>query len=405
VNARDAMPIGGTLHIASDVVHVPVREERPGSAAPGDYVRVTVRDEGMGIAQDVLPRIFEPFFTTKPVGAGTGLGLSMVYGIVTQHHGWVDVESAPGMGAMFRIHLPAVGKRTEVVAAGPTDAAQSPAYVARTVMVVDDEVIVRDFAARLLERVGCRVWTAGDGAEALSLLAAHGGEIESVLLDMTMPGMPVREILHEMLQASPPVRLVLTSGHAQNATLLAEFTGLPFLAKPYTPDQMLGLMCPPAPAQASSQRPPGSGPTDSRSNWEPRSCTSTRPCAKESVFVTSTSASTLTAAGSRSLGWQAQPRAANSAKTRAGSAVCNRSHNGARVRRASSCGGANASGHSSRNHAGRRASRGRPATSRASATAARNARVTGVSAARAATRATNSSSARPSIHGRYRTAV
>jgi two-component system cell cycle sensor histidine kinase/response regulator CckA len=249
VNARDAMPAGGTLHLASDLVRVPAHGDRTGSAMPGDYVRVTVRDEGVGIPEDVLPRIFEPFFTTKPVGAGTGLGLSMVYGIVTQHRGWVDVKSAPGMGATFTVHLPAVGRDAEIEAADRGGAARPPAYVARTVLVVDDEVIVRGFAARLLERVGCRVWTAGDGDEALLLLAEHPGEIESVLLDLTMPGRPVREVIRHLLDAKPPIQIVLTSGYSQDMGMLAEFTGLPFLAKPYRPEQLLGLICPPAPPQ------------------------------------------------------------------------------------------------------------------------------------------------------------
>ena len=105
-----------------------------------------------------------------------------------------------------------------------------------------------DFAARLLERAGCRVLTAGDGAGALSLLAEHPGEVEAVLLDLTMPGMPVREVVRRMREATPQIRVVLTSGYAQDMGMLAEFSRLPFLAKPYTPDQMLGLMCPPGPA-------------------------------------------------------------------------------------------------------------------------------------------------------------
>ena len=250
VNARDAMPVGGTLHLGSDLVRVPDEGERTAGAAPGDYVRITVRDEGVGIPPDVLPRIFEPFFTTKPVGAGTGLGLSMVYGIVTQHRGWVEVASQPGMGATFSVHLPAVAMGTASVAAAAGDAARPVAYVARTVLVVDDEAIVRDFAARLLERVGCRVLAAGNGAEALALLAANPGQVESVLLDLTMPGMPVREVVGHLLQVTPPVRIVLTSGYAQDMGMFADFTGLPFLAKPYKPAQLLGLMCPPVPPSA-----------------------------------------------------------------------------------------------------------------------------------------------------------
>ena len=248
VNARDAMASGGRLHVRTDVVHVPGRGEPAAGTVPGDFVRVTVRDEGTGIAPDVLPRIFEPFFTTKPVGEGTGLGLSMVYGIVTEHQGWVDVDSTAGTGATFRVHLPALAKGKDNVVAGTGAGARTPVYGPRTVLVVDDEALVRDFATRLLERVGCRVLTAAHGAEALAQIAAHPGEIESVLLDLTMPGMPVREVVRQILRDAPGSHVVLTSGYSQDAGMLAEFAGLPFLPKPYRPDQMLSLVCPPQPA-------------------------------------------------------------------------------------------------------------------------------------------------------------
>jgi PAS domain S-box-containing protein len=246
VNARDAMPSGGTLHLSSDVVRVPEGGERAATAPAGDYVRITVRDEGAGIAPEVLPRIFEPFFTTKPVGEGTGLGLSMVYGIVSQHRGWVDVDSPPGRGATFRVQLPVVTSDeapASIAAVTPRPARYAP----RTVMVVDDEAIVRDFAARLLERAGCQVLRAGDGAEALSLLAPRAADVESVLLDLTMPGMPVQEVVSRMRRMAPGARIVLTSGYAQDMGAQAEFAGLAFLAKPYSPDDMLSLMCAPAP--------------------------------------------------------------------------------------------------------------------------------------------------------------
>ncbi len=246
VNARDAMPQGGTLRLDARASRVEGHVGDGGASGPGDYVTITVADEGTGIAPDVLPRIFEPFFTTKPVGEGTGLGLAMVYGIVTQHRGWIDVDSTPGKGATFRVHLPAARAASPPAASSRPARAATARYAPRTVLVVDDEAIVRRLACQLLERAGCRVLEAADGDAALKLLHEHAAEVESLLLDLTMPGRPLREVLREIRTLAPHVRLVLTSGYSQESSLLDEFAGLPFLAKPWVPSRMLDMLCAPA---------------------------------------------------------------------------------------------------------------------------------------------------------------
>jgi PAS domain S-box-containing protein len=242
VNARDAMPEGGTLRVASRPIRLSAEQPRAASSTPGRYVQIEVGDTGVGIAPEVLPRIFEPFFTTKPIGSGTGLGLSMVYGIVTQHGGWVEVDSAPGRGARFRVCLPAA-ERTGAMAEAPiASAAPARGLEQRTVLIVDDESVVRTYAKRALESAGCRVLSAEDGDHALQVLGANEGEISAVLMDLTMPGSPVRFVVRRMLDMRPDLRVVLTSGFSVDTPSLDEMPALPFLPKPYSPQQLLDAL-------------------------------------------------------------------------------------------------------------------------------------------------------------------
>jgi len=166
-----------------------------------------------------------------------------VYGTVTQHRGWLEVESVPGRGSTFRVHLPAALPGDAVGAAAESPARQPAVRVPRLVLVVDDEEVVREFAMRLLERAGCRVLGAQDGAEALELVRRHGGGIDCMLIDLTMPGPPVPEVLAVMREIAPGMRVVVTSGYSQETARLQEIEGLTFLPKPYTPGELLGLMC------------------------------------------------------------------------------------------------------------------------------------------------------------------
>jgi signal transduction histidine kinase/ActR/RegA family two-component response regulator len=242
VNARDAMPKGGTLRI--DLTNV-TRERRPGSkvgpeaARPAAFVRLTVSDTGCGIPAELRARIFEPFFTTKPVGQGTGLGLAMVYGIVKQHHGWVECDSRPGRGTRFDVFLPRL-----VGAAEPAPPALTPAAPdalgGTTVLLVDDEPGLRGLGRVILARQGCRVLEAEDGEQALAAYAGRTGAIDLVVLDLTMPRLSGADTLRRLVALDSGVRVLLCSGYAAGqATDLACEQVVGFLPKPYRPVDLL----------------------------------------------------------------------------------------------------------------------------------------------------------------------
>jgi PAS domain S-box-containing protein len=236
VNARDAMPAGGTLTITT--ADLEVRDPRTApwpELAPGRYVTLAVRDTGAGMTRDVQERIFEPFFTTKPAGHGTGLGLSTVYGIVVQSGGQVFVRSAPGAGSTFTICLPA-----HTTDAEPTPVAvPSPPVLggAETVLLVEDEQLVRQLTHEILHRNGYRVLEAADGLEALALLRNHPGHIDLLLTDVVMPRMSGHELVELARPLRPRMRVLYVSGYSEEAIArqgqLTE--GIELLAKPFTP--------------------------------------------------------------------------------------------------------------------------------------------------------------------------
>jgi PAS domain S-box-containing protein len=249
VNARDAMPEGGALVLGTRNVALTPAEAslHPGGEA-GEFVELRVSDTGSGITADTLPRIFEPFFTTKSVGSGTGLGLAMVYGIVSAHHGWVETESEAAHGATFRVLLPrALGAPARVA----DERRQRPRGGRETVLVVDDEPAVRDMAARALATAGYQVVCARDGDEALRIYRARSifgrgaGAIEAVLLDLTMPGIGGRAVLAELHEMDPDARVILSSGFSSE--LPAGTAPLPagqvdFLPKPYDSGPLLEIV-------------------------------------------------------------------------------------------------------------------------------------------------------------------
>jgi two-component system NtrC family sensor kinase len=240
VNARDAMPKGGRLLIGTEAVTLIAAEcvADPRRRA-GQFVCFTATDSGCGIAPEVLPRIFEPFFTTKDVGKGTGLGLSTVYGIVKHHAGWIEVESAPGQGATFKIFLPSA-----LQPGGPAPAADA-AVKARggteTMLLVEDELSVRNLARKVLQRYGYQVLAAGSGAEALKVWEEHAGKIDLLLTDMVMPGgISGRELAQRLQTDKHELKVIYSSGYSQELinqqALHAE--GMHFLPKPYSPEQL-----------------------------------------------------------------------------------------------------------------------------------------------------------------------
>ncbi|GLC26943.1 PAS domain S-box protein [Roseisolibacter agri] len=242
VNARDAMPNGGTLRLRTENHHVGPSETAPSPGqAHGRYVALVVEDDGVGIAADVLPRIFEPFFTTKPVGHGTGLGLATVYGIVEQSGGVVTVDSAPGRGSRFTVMLPAVD------APAPSPATREDAALptgAETVLLVEDETKVRAALRRMLEQQGYVVHEASNGAEALRIVeaAAAGSEtrFDLVLTDLVMPELGGHALGERLAARHPEIRVLYMSGYTDDEIVrrgLAD-PGASFLEKPFTASRL-----------------------------------------------------------------------------------------------------------------------------------------------------------------------
>lgn len=238
VNARDAMPQGGRLRLATRAVEIRDDERSMAEARAGHFVELTVEDNGTGIAPEALSRIFEPFYTTKPLGEGTGLGLSMVYGIVSKHQGWVEVDSTLGKGAIFRVYLPVAD--SPAPPSGATSSAQITG-AGELVLVVDDETVVRELCARALTEQGYHVLKAQDGEEALALFREQHEHIRLVVLDVIMPGMGGVEVLRHIRTAGSSVRVLLTSGFAPDNTGPAAGEDA-FLAKPYTTSDLLLAM-------------------------------------------------------------------------------------------------------------------------------------------------------------------
>jgi PAS domain S-box-containing protein len=239
VNARDAMPTGGTLLIETTPVEVPDAAPRPSpEARPGRYVRLAVTDTGTGMTPEVQARLFEPFFTTKPTGEGTGLGLATVYGIVRQSGGFLTVESEVGRGTTFAVYLP----RHDEVTEGPKSALRpkEKAVGSETVLVVEDDASVRVLTTNILLRQGYRVESAADGAAALAVCDRLPAPPDLLLTDVVMPGMSGRELAGTLTSRYPRLRVVFLSGYTADDVLRhgVEEDRVAFLQKPYTPDTL-----------------------------------------------------------------------------------------------------------------------------------------------------------------------
>jgi CheY-like chemotaxis protein len=235
VNARDAMPEGGTLTIETrnQTLDDEAIRQRP-LMRPGRYVQLAVSDTGVGMTPEVLERVFEPFFTTKEVGKGTGLGLSTCYGIVKQAGGFIWAYSDLGAGTTFRVYLPAYGD-----AAAPLPADEADAELPRgseTVLVVEDQDQVRDMVARVLASLGYRVLAAADGDEAFALANGQGDGIQLLLTDVVLPRTNGRRVAAAIGSLHPGARVLYVSGHAEEAIVRrGELEpGLDYLPKPFT---------------------------------------------------------------------------------------------------------------------------------------------------------------------------
>lgn len=239
VNARDAMPAGGEVTIATENVALNAQEaaSRMG-LKPGPHVMLSVRDTGTGMSAETRAHLFEPFFTTKPPGRGTGLGLATIFGIVTQHEGHIEVESELGQGTTFRIYLPEARQKAAVAVEQLTG---RRAARGETLLVVDDEQPVRQLARQVLAQAGYRVLDAGSADEAEKLAANHQGAIHLLVTDIVMPGTSGRTLAHRLLAARPDMKVLYISGYAEGGVphhgALGE--GVAFLQKPFTPATLM----------------------------------------------------------------------------------------------------------------------------------------------------------------------
>ena len=241
INARDAMPRGGVLTIeTANIDRQEASTQEVIATPPRCYVMLTVGDTGSGMDADTQAHIFEPFFTTKNPGIGTGLGLATVYGIITQSGGAIEVHSAPGQGSTFRIYLPQVETPVETeVQVGSTMTLPAGSG---TILVVEDEVQIRELLQEILQAEGYTVLTAADGAEGVHLCTAYNGPIDLLLTDVVMPGLSGPEMAQRIRPMHPAVKVMYMSGYASDAMgdhgVLAPDTA--FLQKPFTPDILIG---------------------------------------------------------------------------------------------------------------------------------------------------------------------
>ena len=241
VNARDAVPEGGTLTLSAQNLRIDQTYARMHpEAEPGSYVVLAVSDTGKGIPAPILPQIFDPFFTTKEKGKGTGLGLSVAYSIVKGHGGFIEVESEVGRGSRFRVWLPA-SPSLEGAPAQEGEKPSLPCGKGELILVVEDEASVREVIQATLEAHGYRVATASDGSEAVALYAQHQEEIQAVITDMAMPIMDGLATIRALQRIQPAVRVIAVSGMAWDKPV-AEAIGnsvKAFLQKPFTAETLL----------------------------------------------------------------------------------------------------------------------------------------------------------------------
>jgi two-component system, cell cycle sensor histidine kinase and response regulator CckA len=237
LNARDAMPSGGRLTIETCDTSLSAEDTAADSSSPppGAYAMVVVKDAGSGMDQDTLKRAFEPFFTTKSVGEGSGLGLSVVHGIVSQTGGYIRVDTAPGKGAAFELYFPLASHVQSTV--GPEDASDPvPASPGRVALVVEDDALVRSMAVRGLVEAGYRALEAADGRAALEMVRTHKGRVDVVITDIGMPELDGYELANRLHAERPDLPVLFMSGYGDTDPVG------PFLQKPFAPDALVRMV-------------------------------------------------------------------------------------------------------------------------------------------------------------------
>jgi PAS domain S-box-containing protein len=264
VNSRDAMPKGGKLTIATSAAEIDAAYLRQyPEAHVGWFVCLTVTDTGCGMEPKVLQRIFEPFFTTKEVGKGTGLGLATVYGVVKQHHGWLEVQSEVGVGTTFKVFLPVAGKAGDAPA-DPSVKSENIRGGKETILLVEDEIGLLELVREILQQYQYRVLIASSGVEALRVWDESNGQVDLLLTDMIMPGgMTGTDLAAELKRRKPGLKVIYASGYS-SALTGKDFTQGDniFLAKPYQPNQVAQLIRNTLDASPKDQQPPLPVPTN-----------------------------------------------------------------------------------------------------------------------------------------------
>ncbi len=237
VNARDAMPSGGSLVLETSNGTLQQSQAAVLSISAGPYSVLTVIDNGVGMSEEIQSRIFEPFFTTKEDGKGTGLGLSTVYGIVKQTGGAIQVESSPGKGSRFTVYIPRCMEEKKPCV--PEAFKEAPPAGSGTVLLAEDDETVRDLAARILSKAGYTVLSAASGDKALEI-AANRRDIRIAITDVVMPGMNGVELSHRLAEMRPEVPVLFMSGYTDDPSIhLGVPDGLPFISKPFLPEDLL----------------------------------------------------------------------------------------------------------------------------------------------------------------------
>jgi two-component system cell cycle sensor histidine kinase/response regulator CckA len=241
VNARDAMPDGGRLTLQTKAIELTEADVRGREdLRPGCFVSLRVQDTGCGIPPEILTRVFEPFFTTKEVGKGTGLGLATVFGIVKQHHGWLEIDSTVGEGTCLTMTLPiSEAKETVPVRSNAVEGPVSGG--SETILIVEDEASVREFAVAVLKPLGYRILQARSGLDALEVWKWHSSRIRLLLTDMVMPDdLTGPELADKLVAEKPGLAVIFTSGYSQETmgSVFAPAKARRFIHKPYSPRQL-----------------------------------------------------------------------------------------------------------------------------------------------------------------------
>ncbi|MBD3419139.1 MAG: response regulator [Chitinivibrionales bacterium] len=243
VNARDAMPDGGTLRVETRCMDI--NENRadgmPAGLPDGVYAVVTIAGTGTGILADIIPNIFDPFFTSKGVGKGTGLGLSAVYGCVKDHHGEILVESEVGRGTAFKLFFPISHDSANDGAEVIDRERKNDSIRGKTILIVDDEQVVRASLVKLLRESCCRVYTADNGESGIKMFGEHKNDIDLAVIDMIMPAMNGTECMRRIRRICPSLPVIFISGYSENAGpgARAETGYTTSLRKPFAHEHLL----------------------------------------------------------------------------------------------------------------------------------------------------------------------